>query len=105
MRLSEHHLVVLEEESIEIAREAMDLGQRCSKALRFGLDEVQAGHVHSNIERIEVEIRDLVTIAHRLVRAGVLSPECLTPCEAKEQRITAAMAYSAECGTLEDVDA
>lgn len=46
MKRHEHLLSILAEECCEV-------GQRVSKALRFGLDEVQPGQDLSNAERIK----------------------------------------------------
>ena len=57
MKLNEHYLAIVAEEAAEIAREAFDLNTRASKALRFGLDEVQEGQLLSNAEhRVETTI-------------------------------------------------
>ena len=52
MNEAEHLLACLAEECDEV-------GQRCMKALRFGLTEVQAGQDLTNAERIEQELADL----------------------------------------------
>lgn len=59
MTREEHLLTILAEECSEVA-------QRCSKALRFGLDEVQPGQTLNNCERINQELSDLMTVVHML---------------------------------------
>ena len=65
MNRTEHLLVCLMEECDEV-------GQRCSKALRFSLSEVQPGQPLSNAERIVGELKDLITIAEMLVECGAI---------------------------------
>ena len=52
MTREEHLLTILAEECAEVA-------QRCSKALRFGLDEIQEGQSLTNAERITQELEGL----------------------------------------------
>lgn len=52
MNRTEHLITVLMEECAEVA-------QRCSKALRFGLHQKQAGHELTNAGRIDRELQDL----------------------------------------------
>jgi len=61
----EHVLVVAQEECVEVAH-------RISKALRFGLDGVQAGQPLTNAERILEEWADLVGAMSLLGETGVL---------------------------------
>jgi hypothetical protein len=60
MTREEHLLVILSEECNEV-------GQRASKALRFGLDEIQAGQHLTNAERITQEMNDLIGVFQMLV--------------------------------------
>ena len=46
-----------------LAEECTEVGQRVTKALRFGLAEVQAGQTLTNRQRIAEEYRDLVAVA------------------------------------------
>ncbi len=55
MTYNEHVLKITEEECSEIA-------QRISKALRFGLEEVQLGQELNNAQRIMYEYTDLVAM-------------------------------------------
>lgn len=65
MTREEHLLLCLAEECAEVA-------QRVSKALRFGLDEVQEGQALSNRERITEELYDLVAVATICDREGLV---------------------------------
>lgn len=65
MTTNENYLILLMEECQEVA-------QRASKALRFGLDEVQEGQHETNAERLVNEIMDLDTVLELLVEKGLL---------------------------------
>lgn len=59
MNRIEHLMVIAMEECTEV-------GQRLSKALRFGLDQTQDGQEYNNRERIMVEFDDLVAAIEML---------------------------------------
>lgn len=59
MTRKEYLLLVLSEECNEV-------GQRVSKALRFGLDEKQQGQDLSNQDRLIQEFNDLITVMEML---------------------------------------
>ena len=65
MNRTESLLTILSEECAEVT-------QRVSKALRFGLDEVQADQPLNNAERILEELRDVLSIYRMLVDDGIL---------------------------------
>jgi NTP pyrophosphatase (non-canonical NTP hydrolase) len=96
MNRSEHLLTCLAEECAEVA-------QRVSKALRFGLAEVQPGQPLNNAERIMEELDDLFSVANILMedailhRANGLSGITIA---AKRAKIEKFMAISREQGTL-----
>lgn len=98
MNINEHLLTCLAEECSEVA-------QRVSKALRFGLDEVQAGQPLTNAERIAEEMVDLNAVccliqAHRLLpRACFPTPE---QAEAKAKKISRYLEISQREGALSD---
>lgn len=50
----------------KLAEECCEVAQRATKAMRFGMGEVQPGHAESNYERLLDEFLDLLTVAHRL---------------------------------------
>lgn len=56
---NQYLLLKLEEELIEAAH-------RVSKAIRFGLDEVQDGQIQTNAQRIEDELTDALTMVEML---------------------------------------
>ncbi len=97
MNRAEHLLSCLAEECAEVA-------QRVSKALRFGLSEVQPGQPLNNAQRIVYELGDLMSVAIMLQEDGVL-PE---PAEdfdellaAKRVKVEFYMAFSREQGVLD----
>jgi hypothetical protein len=97
----EHLLTCLAEECAEVA-------QRVSKALRFGLDEVQPGQDLTNAQRISEELRDLVAVAHILGQEEILDPRLTLPGSGcvmmKRSKIERFMAISVEHGALASVD-
>lgn len=96
MNHDEHLLTCLAEECAEVA-------QRVSKALRFGLTEVQPGQPLNNAERIAEEIKDLLSVAAILERHGILADFLPMAGEiaAKEEKIERFMSISREQGVLE----
>lgn len=96
MNRPEHLLVCLAEECTEV-------GQRVSKALRFGLSEIQSGQPLTNAERIAEEMRDLFAVATILQSEGVLPADWLPTPEqgaAKRAKIERFMEISRAQGVL-----
>lgn len=85
-----------------LAEECCEVGQRVSKALRFGLDEVQRDQLLTNAERITEELHDLISVAAILHREGLIPgwqpDEDRTT--AKRQKIERYMLLAAEHGAL-----
>lgn len=97
MTRTEHLLVILSEECAEVS-------QRVTKALRFGLTEIQPGQSASNGYRIIEEYADLLAVAGMLMEENALPRfENLGPLiQSKRQKIEQFLVYSANsCGTLE----
>jgi hypothetical protein len=95
MNRTEHLLTCLAEECAEV-------GQRVSKALRFGLSEVQPGQPLRNSDRIEEELRDLFAVASILAAEGVIGwclPEQIEV-STKLAKIEKFMSISREQGVL-----
>lgn len=95
MNRQEHLLTCLAEECAEVA-------QRVSKALRFGLLEIQPGQPLTNQERINEEIYDLLSVIDILEGHGILldldyDADRFTRKQAKIEKF---MAYAAEQGAL-----
>lgn len=95
MNRTEHLLTCLAEECAEVA-------QRASKALRFGLAEIQPGQNFTNAERIALEFRDMLALAE------MLEDECglylywhdKPGIERKKIKVREFLEYSKQCGTL-----
>lgn len=49
-----------------LAEECTEVGQRASKAVRFGLDEIQKGQELTNRERLHQELVDIITVVQYL---------------------------------------
>lgn len=63
MKRQEHLLIILAEECAEVA-------QRASKALRFGLNEIEPGQLLTNHQRLCEEMSDLWAAADMLKLEG-----------------------------------
>jgi hypothetical protein len=95
MDRTEHLLTCLAEECAEVA-------QRVSKALRFGLHEVQRGQGQTNVGRICDELGDLIAVAAILRDERILG-DFLPDADAigaKLDKIERFMAISREQGVL-----
>jgi len=95
MTKAEHLLTILAEECAEVA-------QRVSKALRFGIDEVQEGQPLTNAERIMVEFDDLRAAVCMLQNRGLLPGSDPQRVHDKMEKVERLLAYSREMGCLED---
>lgn len=100
MTRTEHLLSILAEECNEVA-------QRVSKAMRFGLSEIQPGQEKSNAERIKEEMVDLIAVWGMLCVSGCTEP--IAPMDepkiiAKQKKVEKFLEYSVECGTLLEHD-
>lgn len=90
----EHLLCLLAEECAEVAH-------RTSKAIRFGLTEVQEGQLLNNADRILDEVVDLLAVLELLFEDGLLSPgDATDKLDAKKAKVLRYLAYSEKCGTL-----
>jgi len=99
MNTTEHVLTVLSEECAEVSH-------RVSKALRFGLDEIEPGQSHTNAERIAQEVCDLVAVILMLEDAGIIKrPKDGGQVMQKQAKVRQYMDYARKCGTLLDLDA
>lgn len=83
------------------------MAQRATKALSFGLLEVQEDQHLNNAERILQEYADLVAVMEMLEAGGHISLDqrngpLRSMIEAKKQKVEKYLLYSAKCGTLSD---
>lgn len=94
MNRTEHLLTILGEECCEVA-------QRASKALRFGLHEVQPGHAFTNEARLTLEIYDVLALIEMLKSEGLITSMVdRAAMERKKVKVEEFLKYSEECGTL-----
>jgi len=84
-----------------LAEECAEVGQRVSKAMRFGLGEVQPGQALTNAERIADELVDLLAVVGMLEEEGILDvPRDPVAIQRKKDKVRTFMVYAAECGAL-----
>lgn len=96
MNMKQYLLTCLSEECAEVI-------QRVSKALRFGLYEIQPGQELDNEQRIELELTDLVAVIDLLEQFGViLMPYNKRRIAEKKTKVMQFAEYSKECGILDD---
>lgn len=95
MNKTEHLLSCLAEEGSEVAH-------RISKALRFGLEEVQAGQKLTNAERIAYETADFLAVVEVLVHSNLI-PNPFTMFDeisAKKEKVEKYLSYAREVGAV-----
>lgn len=77
------------------------MAQRVSKALRFGLTEIEPGQELNNAQRITQEFHDALAVVEMLEDAGALGRSSDTHAiERKKAKILVFMEYAERCGTL-----
>ncbi len=54
-----------------LSEECAEVVQRCTKALRFGLEEVQEGQLLDNRERLIYELNDILAVIELLEEHGL----------------------------------
>lgn len=90
---------------VQIMEECDELSQRCSKALRFGLDEVQDGQNQTNLERLLYEFNDLVATVQYFSQKETEERFDIFDSHAqglKYEKLDKYLAYSKEKGILKD---
>ena len=85
------------------AEECNELGQRISKALRFGVDEIQPGQDLNNMQRIMYEYTDLLCVMGMIADNGKEFPKNINvkSLEEKRTKVEKYLKFSQECGTLQ----
>lgn len=88
---------------VKLAEECNEVAQRVTKALTFGLWEIQEGQDKNNQERIQEELNDLLGVIHICKNEGILDREFESDdaMYRKEQKIHKWMKYSKDQGTYE----
>lgn len=94
MTRTEHLLVILSEECAEVA-------QRCTKALRFGLHEVEPGQDRTNAQRIADEMGDLIGMWEKLKDEGIIVNFEPNQPFLKRLKVEKFLTYSHTMGTLD----
>lgn len=85
--------------------ECAEVTQRASKALRFGLQEIEPGQEFTNAERIVYEFNDLIAAMELLIEDGAISDIDIynrIAIVAKKEKVKKYLAYSIEQGTVND---
>jgi len=94
MTESEYLLTKLIEECAEVI-------QRATKALTFGLTEVQPGHTQDNSIRLTYEFGDLQAVWELLSEKGVVREPTIHMLALKRAKMAQFMQYSRQLGTLD----
>jgi NTP pyrophosphatase (non-canonical NTP hydrolase) len=92
---TEHLLSCLAEECAEVA-------QRASKAMRFGLDDIEPGQELNNAERIIYELTDLCAVIEMLSEQKIINP-FVSPGDAinrKKEKVARYMEYAIQRGAI-----
>lgn len=86
----------------KLAEECLETGQRATKALRFGLKEVQEGQGLDNSQRIIDEYMDILAVLSILFREGHanMPPDSIQQITQKEAKFEKFLEYSKSVGTL-----
>lgn len=92
MNKIEHLLTILTEECVESA-------QRATKAIRFGLEEIQPGQPEDNRRRLEREMAEAVAVFEMLGLRIRDEDKAV-----KREKVEKFMAYSRELGTLRNTE-
>ncbi|ARO88142.1 hypothetical protein EBAPG3_010350 [Nitrosospira lacus] len=94
MNTSEHLLTCLSEECAEVQH-------RVSKALRFGMGEIEPGQDLTNAQRIAQEFHDVLAIVEMLEERGILKRSTsFREIEEKKTRVQWWMDHAIRNGTL-----
>lgn len=87
-----------------LAEECCEVGQRVSKALRFGLHEIQPDQPANNAERIVAELADLYAMVEILNDAGVLPKIPRAGIASKKVKVASYLSYARSQGMIKDAD-
>lgn len=80
-----------------LAEEASEVAIRASKAIRFGLQEIQPGQVYTNAARLRDELNDLLAVAEMLnAEAELYFQPCKDAMNAKQAKVNKFYNYSVE---------
>ena len=91
MNRTEHLLTIFAEECLESAH-------RATKALRFGLEEVETGQLLTNRERMYQEFMEAITVLEMIPPEEFFTLDVYAM-RAKRAKVEKYLAYSKELGT------
>lgn len=84
-----------------LIEECCETGQRATKALRFGIEEIQPGQKLTNKERLIYEFNDIFAAMELLQENGCIDRIIdRSYIEEKKIKIEKFIKYSIECGTV-----
>lgn len=84
-----------------LIEEAAEVVQRCTKALRFGLYEIQLDQKLNNLQRLNYELNDLIGVIEILNENGIeININNREAIDLKKEKIKKYMDYSKEIGIL-----
>ena len=86
---------------LRVMEECCEVGQRCSKAMNFGINEVQSGQAKDNAERIRDEFADIMGVYKMLADEGILLWPTQEQIDAKAPRVEKYLQLSRERGMVE----
>lgn len=89
----------------QAASECNEVAHRITKALHFGLAEVQPGQMENNAQRIVGEVTDLLAVLEMLREEGILPTPSMNEVHlavgAKKAKVEKFFRYASEqCGTV-----
>ena len=85
------------------SEECAEVIQRISKALRFGLNEIQPGQELTNAQRLEYELHDLYAIIDLIAQEGIISKYINDEAiDAKQEKVEKYYNYSKELGVVSE---
>ena len=87
---------------IKLGEECNEVAQRVTKALTFGLEEIQTGQDESNRERIMGEVNDLLGILKMLQDEGFLPEADKQKINAKKDKVEKYYKYSQLLGIVKE---
>lgn len=87
-----------------LAEECAEVAHRVSKAIRFGMLEIQPGEDLQNVRRLEMEMADLLAVWKMLERHGMVTPIAHFTYQGKFSKVEKTLDYSRELGILKDED-
>lgn len=83
-----------------VSEECSEVHQRCSKAARFGMSEIQKDQPYNNAERILHEFNDLVAAMEMLFEKPIDELVNNSMVEAKKSKVEKYLNYSVELGQV-----